>query len=126
MPTRERIMAVVDAVVNGDHADAIADFYTEDATMQENLSAPRKGRTSLIAHERKALSRLREMRTRHPKAILIDGDEVAINWTFDAVGQDGSVRRLTEISLQNWRGDRIASEQFFYDSATAWQPVQGT
>ena len=126
MPTRKRVMAFVDAVVSGDHADAIATFYTEDATMQENLSAPRKGRETLIAYERKMLVRLREMRTHPPKAILIDGDQVAIHWTFDAISQDGAVRRLTEISLQTWRGDQIAGEQFFYDSATAWQPVLDT
>ena len=124
MPTRERVMAFVDAVVNGDHVDAISNYYTEDATMQENLSAPRKGRESLMAHESKALSRLSEMRTHPPKAVLIDGDRVAIHWMFDAVSADGSVRRLIEISLQNWIGDRIAAEQFFYDSATAWQLIE--
>ena len=124
MPTREQVMAFVDAVVNGNHVDAISNYYTEDATMQENLSAPRKGRESLMTHERKALSRLSEMRTHSPSAVLIDGDRVAIHWTFDAVGRDGRVRRLTEISLQYWRGDRIAAEQFFYDSATAWQLVE--
>lgn len=124
MPTRERVMAFVDAVVNGDHVDAISNYYTEDATMQENLSAPRKGRESLMDHESKALSRLSEMRTHPPKAVLIDGDQVAIHWMFDAVSADGSVRRLIEISLQNWIGDRIAAEQFFYDSATAWQLIE--
>ena len=124
MPTRERVMAFVDAVVNGDHVDAISNYYTEDATMQENLSAPRKGRESLMDHESKALSRLSEMRTHPPKAVLIDGDRVAIHWMFDAVSADGSVRRLIEISLQNWIGDRIAAEQFFYDSATAWQLIE--
>ncbi|MEM9375180.1 MAG: nuclear transport factor 2 family protein [Pseudomonadota bacterium] len=123
MPTRARVSDFVDAVVHGDHADAIALFYTEHASMQENDQPPRQGRDVLIAHERKALSRIREIRTHPPHVVLIDGDQVAIHWTFDAVGKDGVTRRLTEVAMQIWSGDRIVSEQFFYDTATAWQSV---
>ena len=31
---------------------------------------------------------------------------------------EGVTRRLDELSLQTWRGDRIASERFFYDPAS--------
>ena len=123
MPTPTRVSEFIQAVVNGDHAEAIARFYTEDASMQENTMPPRKGRKALIVHERKALSRLRAMHTRPPGAILIDGDRVAIHWTFDATGKDGVTRRLTEVAMQAWRDDRIESEQFFYDASTAWQVV---
>jgi hypothetical protein len=32
-------------------------------------------------------------------------------------------RRLQELALQRWRGDRIAEERFFYDTASAWKTV---
>lgn len=32
-------------------------------------------------------------------------------------GKDGKVRRLDEIALQEWRGEKIARERFFYDPA---------
>src|SRR5215510_6956258 len=38
MPTRERVQELIDAVVGGDHAEAIARFYTDDASMQENAA----------------------------------------------------------------------------------------
>lgn len=123
MPTRERVDAFVAAVVSGDHVAAIADFYHEDATMQENGLEPRRGRDTLMAHEAKALSRLKKMHTHPPKAVVLDGDRVVINWVFDAVAFDGSARRLEELAFQTWRGDRILSERFFYDTATAWQNI---
>ncbi len=124
MPTRSRAEAFISAVMNGDHVAAIADFYHEEASMQENLATARVGRTHLMAHESKALSRLQKMITHPPKSVIVEGDLVAIQWVFDAVDKSGVVRRLEEVALQTWRGDRILIERFFYDSATAWQIVE--
>jgi ketosteroid isomerase-like protein len=54
MPSRERVEAFIASVVAGDHVRAIADYYTEDASMQENLQPPRRGRAAgdRIAEER--------------------------------------------------------------------------
>ena len=37
---------------------------------------------------------------------------------------DGVTRRLNELALQTWRGDRIAEERFVYDTGSAWQVVE--
>ena len=57
MPSRERVEAFIAAVVGGDHVRAIADYYHESASMQENLQAPRQSRALLMAHEAKVLER---------------------------------------------------------------------
>ena len=36
MPTRERVQAFVAMVEAGDYVEAIRQFYSDDATMQEN------------------------------------------------------------------------------------------
>ncbi len=123
MPTRERVASFIEAVVHGSHVDAIANFYHEDATMQENLHEPRRGREALMAHEAAALARLQRMFTHPPRVVAIDGDNVAINWIFDATDKAGTTRRLQEVALQRWRGDRIIEERFFYDTKTAWTEV---
>lgn len=124
MPTRDRVHAFIDLVVGGAHDQAIADYYHADATMQENLKPPRVGRDALIAHERAAMARVKHIHTHTPVHVAIDGDTVAINWTFDFTSHDGITRRLIELALQSWDGDRIRTEQFFYDTATAWQVVE--
>lgn len=122
MPSRARVEAFIAAVVGGDYVRAIADYYLEDASMQENLQAPRKGRDLLMAHEAKVLARVK-MHTHPDPVFLVDADRVVINWTFDAT-KDAVTRRLNELALQHWVGDRIAEERFVYDSASAWSIVE--
>jgi hypothetical protein len=124
MPSRERVEAFIALVVAGDHVRAIADYYTEDASMQENLQPPRRGWETLMEHEAKVLERVK-MYTHPDPIFLLDGDRVVINWIFDATGKDAITRRLNELALQRWSGDRIAEERFVYDAATAWTVVDG-
>lgn len=123
MPTRARVNDFIKEVVSGSHVAAIEQFYHADATMQENLGEPRRGRETLMKHEAAALRKVNSIKTHAPRHIIIDGDHVVIGWVFDMEGLDGVTRRLEELSLQTWRGDRILEEQFFYDSATAWTEV---
>jgi SnoaL-like protein len=119
MPTRERVQELIDAVVGGDHAEAIARFYTEDASMQENAAEPRRGLQHLIERERKVTAAVARIVTYPPDTVVIDGDRVAIHWVFEFTHQDGRVRIVDEVALQIWNGDKIAREHFFYDSSSA-------
>lgn len=123
MPERSRVEALIAAVVAGDYLRAIADFYHTDASMQENAAAPRCGREVLLENEAKVLERLR-MRAHPVDTCVVDGDRVVIHWTFDATDRAGVTRRLEELALQHWRGDRVERERFVYDSATAWRVVE--
>ncbi|HEX3912753.1 MAG TPA: nuclear transport factor 2 family protein [Steroidobacteraceae bacterium] len=122
MPSRARVESFIAAVVS-DPVRAIADYYHEDASMQENLHSPRAGRDVLMAHEAEVLTRVK-MHTHPDPLFLIDADRVVINWIFDATGKDGVTRRLNELALQRWAADRIAQERFVYDSASAWSIVE--
>src|SRR5450755_1227665 len=92
MPSRTRLDEFIAVVEAGDHAGAIERYYTEDASMQENTLPPRVGRDALVAR-----------------------DHVAIHWIFELTDKSGKVRRVDEVALQEWRGDRIFRERFFYD-----------
>jgi ketosteroid isomerase-like protein len=116
MPSRARVDAFVAAVVSNDHVKAIEDFYWEDASMQENGQPPTNGRDGLVARERGFLERMKIF-THAPRAVLVDGDRVAIFWVFDITAPDGVTRRREELALQTWRDDRILEERFFYDPA---------
>ena len=122
MPERKRVEEFIRMVVSGDHVRAIEDFYQEDASMRENAKEPRRGRDVLMAHEAAALKRMARIHTHQPEIFLVDGDRVAINWTFDITDGEGVTRRMDELALQRWRGDRIAEERFFYDPASIQPP----
>ena len=114
MPSRARLDEFIGVVESGDHAGAIERYYTEDASMQENAAAPRVGRDLLVAHERGVLARMSHV---YSKAVssVVEGDHVAINWIFELTDKSGKVYRIDEIAMQEWRGDRIFRERFFYD-----------
>lgn len=117
MPTRARVEAFIARVVSGAHAEAIEEFYHEDATMQENLAAPRGPRAKLVEGERAVLARHKNVVTHPVDTFFIDGDRVVVHWRFDFERMDGSLMRIDELALQTWRGDRIQSERFYYDPA---------
>ena len=114
MPTRARLDEFIAMVISGDHAGAIERYYTEDASMQENTAAPRVGRDTLVAHERGILARTTDVYSKAISSVL-EGDRVAIHWIFELTNKAGKVRRVDEVALQEWRGDRIFRERFFYD-----------
>ena len=114
MPSRARLDAFIATVESNDHAGAIERYYTEDASMQENAAAPRVGRDVLVDHERAALARMSHVYSKAMSSVL-EGDRVAIHWIFELTDKSGKVRRVDEVAMQDWRGDRIFRERFFYD-----------
>ena len=114
MPSRARLDEFIAVVEAGDHAGAIERYYTEDASMQENTLPPRVGRDALVARERGVLAQMSHVYSR-AMASVVEGDHVAIHWIFELTDKSGKVRRVDEVALQEWRGDRIFRERFFYD-----------
>ena len=114
MPSRARLDEFIAAVVSGDHAGAIERYYTEDSSMQENAAPARVGRDLLVAHERGVLARMSHVYSKAVSSVL-EGDHVAIHWIFELTDKSGKMHRVDEVALQEWRGDKIFRERFFYD-----------
>ena len=117
MPSPETLERFIALVEQNAHDQAIEDFYLPNATMQENQSAPRMGRDHLVAGERQVMARASTMKSRCVRPVLVNGDHVVIRWQFRFVWRDESVTEMEELAWQRWEGERIASEQFFYDPA---------
>lgn len=117
MPSPETLERFIARVESNAHAEAIEEFYTPDASMQENDLPPRKGRDALVAHERGVLARMRSVRSRCVRPAFLNGDHVVIRWVFEFEGLDGSHRRIEELAWQRWEGEKVAEEKFFYDPA---------
>jgi hypothetical protein len=117
MPAREVVERFIRMVEEGRYVEAIERFYAEDASMQENLQPPRRGRKALADHEREVLTRMKSIRTLPGTEFLVDGDRVVIRWRFDLAYGDGRRTSLDEVAWQRWSGDLIAEERFYYDPA---------
>ncbi|QJW85648.1 nuclear transport factor 2 family protein [Ramlibacter terrae] len=123
MPTNATLESFIARVESNAHVEAIAEFYTEGASMQENNEPPRVGRELLMAHEAGALGRAASVASQCVRPVFVNGDHVVIRWIFEFVQKDGSRRRIEELAYQRWDGERIAREQFFYDPKQ-FVPVQ--
>jgi ketosteroid isomerase-like protein len=117
MPSKQIVDAFIATVVSGRHVEAIERFYAPHATMQENLDPPRRGRDTLVAGERAALARHKEIATRPVDFYAIEGDRVVIHWIFDFTTPDEKQFSLDEMSMQRWENDKIVEERFYYDPA---------
>ena len=117
MPTSETLETFIARVEENAHAEAVEEFYTADASMQENQAPPRVGRDAHITNERKVLSRTKTLSSTCVRPVFVNGDRVVIRWIFHFEWRDGTITHMEEIACQRWEGERIAEETFFYDPA---------
>jgi hypothetical protein len=115
MPLPETLERFIARVEENAHAEAIAEFYAPDATMQENQSPPRVGRDLLIQHERGFLSKIRTVKSQCVRPVFVNGDRVVVRWVFEFELADGRKSRIEELAYQQWQGEFIAAETFFFD-----------
>ena len=126
MPTAETLERFIARVEQNAHDIAVAEFYTADATMQENQAPPRVGRDAHIANEHRVLARARSLMSTCVRPVFVSGDKVVIRWIFRFEWLDGTFTRMEEIACQRWEGERIAEETFFYDPAQRVPVKPGT
>ena len=117
MPTPGTLQRFIARVEQNAHAEAIEEFYTPDASMQENQMPPRIGRDLLVAHERQVLARAKSVKSTCVRPVFVHDEHVVIRWIFEFVWLDGSASRIEELAYQRWDGERVAQETFFYDPA---------
>ena len=117
MPSAETLDRFIARVCENAHAEAIEEFYAENASMRENMGAPRVGRDTLAANERRVLARAKAVTSTCVRPVLVSGPIVVIRWIFEFEWTDGRRTRIEELAYQRWDGERIVEEQFFYDPA---------
>jgi hypothetical protein len=117
VPSTETLERFILRVERNDHAGAVEEFYTPDASLQENKSAPRIGRDAQIKRERELLAKARTITSHCVRPVFVSGDLVVIRWQFRFDWPDKTVTEMEEIAYQRWDGERVAEETFFYDPA---------
>ena len=115
MPSFETIEHFIKAVELEPHDEVIRRFYADDASIQENQNAPRVGLENLIKNEQQMLQKAHSVTSQCVRPIFIEDNKVVIRWKFRFEWKDRSVTSIEEIAYQEWDGNKIKKEQFFYD-----------
>jgi hypothetical protein len=74
-----------------------------------------KGAESTDEREAAMLERSQSLTTELLGGPMIEGDQVAIRWRFTFAFKDCGKLQQEEVAWQTWRGEKIATETFFYD-----------
>lgn len=117
MPTTDTLERFIARVEENAHVEAVFEFYTEDATMQENRNAPRVGREAHMANERRVMAKAKSVTSQCVRPVFVNGDHVVVRWIFHFERLDGTFTHIEELAYQRWEGERVAEETFFYDPA---------
>ena len=116
MTTRESVNELVQMVLTGKMMDAFDKFYDDNVSMQENEAAPLVGKAANREKELGMASQIKEMHEGKALAVLVDGDNAAIEWLTEFTGQDGKRHRVHQVARQTWANGKVVKEQFFYDT----------
>jgi hypothetical protein len=114
MPTAQTLERFIALGEGNAHVEAVEGFYTADASMQENQSAPRVGRDAHVANERRVLAKTKTLTSKCVRPVFVSGDNVVIRAAYS--DSSGSTERLParrSLAYQRW-AERIAEETFFF------------
>lgn len=117
MSLAEEVKKLILLVEQGRFLEAIEQFYSADASMQENNDPPREGLNALLEREQQFLNSIRGMHVHRADSFVVSGDRAAINWVFEITDAEGKRRRLDEVAYQLWKDGKIIRERFYYDPA---------
>src|SRR5260221_9691931 len=104
MPSAQTLDRFIARVEENAHAEAIEEFYTEQASMRENNGPPRVGRDALVQHEKRVLARARSVKSTCVRPVFVNGDNIVVRWIFEFEWQDGTRTRMEELAYQRWEG----------------------
>ncbi|MEM9545077.1 MAG: nuclear transport factor 2 family protein [Bacteroidota bacterium] len=115
MPKKETIENFIQAVEQQPHDIVIRNYYTNDASIQENQNAPRVGIENLVKNEQEMLQNALKVHSKCIRPYFQVDDTVVIRWKFIFEWKNGTITEIEEMAYQIWNGEKIQKEQFFYD-----------
>jgi hypothetical protein len=110
----ENIDDLNDLILQGRALEAFEKYYHEDVTMQENENSPTVGKEANRQREKEFFAAITEFRSAKPMKVTIGEDISMVQWHYDYTHKDWGVRNYTQVSVQEWKDNKIIREQFFY------------
>ena len=115
MPTIETLEDFVTMVEANQHVEAVERFYTLNASLQDNQSFETRGKNKQIENEKNLLLKVKKMYSKCIRPYFIKDNYVIIKWHFKFDFKNETFIDVEEIAYQQWNGEQIEKEQFFFD-----------
>lgn len=120
--THQQILARVNELIGfiqqGRILDAMTEFYSDNAAMQENANPPTLGLAANIEREKQFLANVAQFHGFGATAVGIDSDRgiALIESWLDFTDVKGKRNRLEQVSVQKWVDGKIIHERFYYNA----------
>lgn len=112
----KKISDLNDLVLKGKAIEAFETYYDDDVIMQENENAPTIGKEANRKREKEFYSSIVEFRSAQLLKLTVGENITMAQWHYDYTHKDWGVRNYTQVSVQEWKNNKIIREQFFYGS----------
>lgn len=101
--------------------DAFEHFYHDQVIMQENNNEPRRGKEVNRKHELDWLNKVKEVHDAGVSSITSDEENgiTSVECWMDVEFKDGKRIKMDEVAVQQWDGDQIVNERFYYNPPMA-------
>lgn len=101
----------------GQLMEAFEKFYHEDVEMVEATGDSRKGKPANREYEQKFLASIQEMHGGGVGAITSNEEtgQCCVESWMDVTFKDGNRVKLEQVSVQQWEGDQIVRERFYFN-----------
>jgi ketosteroid isomerase-like protein len=118
MTYKERAEDIYNMLLQGKLLDAFDKYYADDVVLTE----PRgtwKGKPECRQHEVDFLNMVQEFHGLEVSNLASDEDKgvVFIESWMDVTFKDGNRAKMEQVSVQQWEGDKVVHERFYYENA---------
>ena len=116
-PDLNRAKAMYAMIGEGKMIEALEKYYHEDVVVQENNEEPRRGKAASRDSVAEFMNNVKEMHGGGVGAITSnEASHVTMveSWA-DMTFKDGTRRKMEEVAVQHWKGDKIIRERFYYN-----------
>lgn len=101
-------------VLQGNAMEAFEKYYGEDVVMQENQNLPTVGKAANRQREEEFFAKVVEFRGAQVKNVAFGENVIISEWFLDYTHQDWGKRTYDQVSVQEWKDEKVVRERFYY------------
>ncbi|WKN32495.1 nuclear transport factor 2 family protein [Porifericola rhodea] len=118
MSYKEKAQDLYNMIGQGQLLEGFDKYYAENVVMTEPRGT-REGKSSCRDYEVQFLNSVEAFHGQEIKSIAADEDKgvVFIEVAMDVTFKGGPRVNMEQVAVQQWEGDKIVHERFYYDNA---------
>ena len=114
MSAQNQAQAVIDGILAGKVLETFDAYYADDVDMSENRADERVGKVKNREYELQFLDSVQEFHGVSVGRAIIDGNDAAVEWTFDVTFKGDKHVVMNQVAVQTWRDGKIIREDFYH------------